>query len=83
MLVLFSVHCAVGINKVYGRDICICHYKACLYAGVKICGTNAEALASQVWTGLTGFKLFYNQINKFNSKIVKTYGTIDYLKHVE
>ncbi|XP_040001607.1 glutamine synthetase-like [Xiphias gladius] len=41
------VSCAVGINKVYGRDISICHYRACLYAGVKIGGTNAEALASQ------------------------------------
>uniref|UniRef100_A0A8C4IZ02 Glutamine synthetase n=1 Tax=Dicentrarchus labrax TaxID=13489 RepID=A0A8C4IZ02_DICLA len=41
------VNCAVGINQVYGRDICICHYKACLYAGVKICGTNAESLPSQ------------------------------------
>ncbi|XP_033479645.2 glutamine synthetase-like [Epinephelus lanceolatus] len=40
-------HCAVGINKAYGRDICICHCRACLYAGVKICGTNAETLASQ------------------------------------
>ncbi|XP_039661436.1 glutamine synthetase-like [Perca fluviatilis] len=40
-------NCAVGIDRVYGRDICICHYKACLYAGVRICGTNAEALASQ------------------------------------
>ncbi|XP_044047058.1 glutamine synthetase-like [Siniperca chuatsi] len=38
-----GAHCAVGIDKVYGRDICICHYKACLYAGVKICGTNAES----------------------------------------
>ncbi|KAG7241285.1 hypothetical protein INR49_025803 [Caranx melampygus] len=38
---------AVGINKVYGRDICTCHYRACLYAGVKICGTNAEELPSQ------------------------------------
>ncbi|XP_070771494.1 glutamine synthetase-like [Enoplosus armatus] len=42
-----GVNCAVGINKVFGRDICICHYRACLYAGVKICGTNAESLASQ------------------------------------
>ncbi|XP_067434317.1 glutamine synthetase-like [Thunnus thynnus] len=46
-IVLFSGSCAVGINKVYGRDISICHYKACLYAGVKICGTNAESLPSQ------------------------------------
>lgn len=59
-----SVSCAVGINKVYGRDICICHYRACLYAGVMICGTNAEALASQVWAGcLTGFP------TKFTPKI--------------
>lgn len=54
VLVSVSVDCAVGINKVHGRDISICHYKACLYAGVKICGTNAESLASQVCTdGLT------------------------------
>ncbi|CAK6972208.1 glutamine synthetase-like [Scomber scombrus] len=41
------VSCGVGIDKVFGRDISICHYKACLYAGVKICGTNAESLPSQ------------------------------------
>ncbi|XP_071360543.1 glutamine synthetase-like [Trachinotus anak] len=44
---LTAVSCAVGINKVYGRDISISHYRACLYAGVKIDGTNAEQLASQ------------------------------------
>lgn len=32
----------------YGRDIVESHYKACLYAGVKICGTNAEVMPSQV-----------------------------------
>uniref|UniRef100_A0A673CK77 Glutamine synthetase n=1 Tax=Sphaeramia orbicularis TaxID=375764 RepID=A0A673CK77_9TELE len=42
-----DVSCAVGLNEVHGRDICICHYKACLYTGVKINGTNAEALSSQ------------------------------------
>ncbi|XP_074486210.1 glutamine synthetase-like [Sebastes fasciatus] len=42
-----TAHCAVGINKAYGRDIVICHYRACLYAGVKICGTNGELLPSQ------------------------------------
>ncbi|KAK0130649.1 Glutamine synthetase [Merluccius polli] len=31
-------YCAVGADNVYGRDIVECHYKACLYAGVKICG---------------------------------------------
>ncbi|CAL8279490.1 unnamed protein product [Merluccius merluccius] len=45
-------HCGVGADNVYGRDIMECHYKACLYAGVKICGTNAETMPSQgssVW----------------------------------
>ncbi|XP_039599280.1 glutamine synthetase-like isoform X2 [Polypterus senegalus] len=39
--------CSVGTNKSYGRDIAECHYKACLYAGVKITGTNAETMPSQ------------------------------------
>lgn len=38
---------AVGLNKAYGRDICMSHYKACLYAGLEICGTTAEAVPSQ------------------------------------
>ncbi|XP_029989256.1 glutamine synthetase-like [Sphaeramia orbicularis] len=42
-----SLSCAVGLNKVRGRDICISHYKACLYAGVKIDGSNAEGLPAQ------------------------------------
>ncbi|XP_040298407.1 glutamine synthetase-like [Bufo bufo] len=40
-------YCGVGADKAYGRDIAESHYKACLYAGVKICGTNAEAVPSQ------------------------------------
>ncbi|CAB3360531.1 Hypothetical predicted protein [Cloeon dipterum] len=40
-------YCGVGTNKVFGRDIVEAHYKACLYAGVKICGTNAEVMPSQ------------------------------------
>ncbi|XP_039631675.1 glutamine synthetase-like [Polypterus senegalus] len=40
-------YCGVGADKVYGRDIVECHYKACLYAGVKIAGTNAEVMPSQ------------------------------------
>ncbi|KAG7487160.1 glutamine synthetase-like [Solea senegalensis] len=42
-----GVSCAVGSDNVYGRDISICHYRACLYAGVKIGGTNSETLGSQ------------------------------------
>ncbi|XP_072014968.1 glutamine synthetase-like [Amphiura filiformis] len=35
-------YCGVGANKVYGRDIVEAHYRACLHAGIKIAGTNAE-----------------------------------------
>jgi glutamine synthetase len=41
-------YCGVGADNAYGRDIMECHYKACLYSGVKICGTNAEVMPSQV-----------------------------------
>ena len=40
-------YCGVGADRVFGRDIVEAHYKACLNAGVKICGTNAEVLPSQ------------------------------------
>jgi len=40
-------YCGVGAGKVYCRDIVEAHYKACLYAGVKISGTNAEVMPAQ------------------------------------
>lgn len=40
-------YCGVGANKVYGRDIVEAHYRACLYAGVKIAGSNAEVMPGQ------------------------------------
>ncbi|TRY88573.1 hypothetical protein DNTS_034547, partial [Danionella cerebrum] len=40
-------YCGVGADKAFGRDIVECHFKACLYAGVKITGTNAEVMPSQ------------------------------------
>lgn len=40
-------YCAVGADLVYGRDILESHYRACLYAGVKISGTNGEVMPSQ------------------------------------
>ncbi|XP_047661863.1 glutamine synthetase-like [Tachysurus fulvidraco] len=40
-------YCGVGADRAYGRDIVECHYKACIYAGIKICGTNAEEMPSQ------------------------------------
>uniref|UniRef100_A0A8C2M5W5 Glutamine synthetase n=1 Tax=Cricetulus griseus TaxID=10029 RepID=A0A8C2M5W5_CRIGR len=41
-------YCGVGADKAYGRDIVEAHYRACLYAGVKITGTNAEVMPAQV-----------------------------------
>ena len=32
----------VFLLQVYGRDIVEAHYRACLYAGIRISGTNAE-----------------------------------------
>lgn len=40
-------YCGVGANKVYGRDVVEAHYKACLYSGVNIAGTNAEVMPAQ------------------------------------
>jgi len=40
-------YCAVGADKVFGRDVLEAHYRACLYAGVKIAGTNAEVMPAQ------------------------------------
>lgn len=40
-------YCAVGADKIAGRDICNAHYKACLYAGLNISGINGEVMPSQ------------------------------------
>ncbi|CAF1177393.1 unnamed protein product, partial [Didymodactylos carnosus] len=40
-------YCGVGACQAYGREIVDSHYKACLYAGLEIGGTNAEVMASQ------------------------------------
>ncbi|CAL8092909.1 unnamed protein product [Calicophoron daubneyi] len=40
-------YCSVGTGKALGRDVIEAHYRACLYAGVKIGGTNAEVMPSQ------------------------------------
>lgn len=40
-------YCAVGTGNVYCRDIVEAHYRACLFAGIKISGINAEVLPSQ------------------------------------
>ena len=33
-------YCGVGAGKVFGRDIVEAHYRACLYAGIRISGQN-------------------------------------------
>ncbi|KAG5676310.1 hypothetical protein PVAND_006157 [Polypedilum vanderplanki] len=40
-------YCGVGADKVIARDVVDAHYRACLYAGIKICGTNAEVMPAQ------------------------------------
>lgn len=40
-------YCGVGAGRVFGRDVVEAHYRACLYSGVEICGSNAEVMPSQ------------------------------------
>jgi glutamine synthetase len=40
-------YCSVGASQALGRDIEEAHYKACLYAGINIGGTNAEVMPAQ------------------------------------
>ena len=40
-------YCSVGANNCFGRIIADAHYRACLYAGIKVSGTNAEVMPGQ------------------------------------
>jgi glutamine synthetase len=40
-------YCSVGGDRCFGRKIADQHLQACIYAGIEICGTNAEVTASQ------------------------------------
>jgi len=40
-------YCGVGYDKAFGRSLVETHYRACLYAGVKISGVNAEVMPGQ------------------------------------
>ena len=40
-------YCSVGANHCFGRAIMDAHYKTCLYAGIKISGSNAEVMPGQ------------------------------------
>ena len=40
-------YCGAGADRSYGRAISEAHYKACLFAGLEIGGTNAEVMPGQ------------------------------------
>jgi glutamine synthetase len=40
-------YCGAGADRSFGRAICDAHYKACLFAGLEISGTNAEVMPGQ------------------------------------
>merc|ERR1719487_81776 len=40
-------YCSVGFENAYGRAIIEAHLKACVFAGVKIAGTNGEVMPGQ------------------------------------
>lgn len=40
-------YCGIGGDRIFGRPIVNEHLKLCLEAGIEICGTNAEVMASQ------------------------------------
>lgn len=40
-------YCGAGADRSFGRSISEAHYKACLYAGIAISGTNAEVMPGQ------------------------------------
>jgi glutamine synthetase len=40
-------YCSIGANNNFGRPVVEAHYRACLYAGVKIAGINAEVMPGQ------------------------------------
>lgn len=40
-------YCGVAGSKMFGRDVVDAHYKACVYAGLKISGINAEVAPGQ------------------------------------
>jgi len=40
-------YCSVGTENAFGRRIVEAHYRACVYAGIKISGINAEVMPAQ------------------------------------
>mmetsp|Transcript_15110 Transcript_15110/g.10974 ORF Transcript_15110/g.10974 Transcript_15110/m.10974 type:complete len:102 (-) Transcript_15110:475-780(-) len=40
-------YCSIGANNCYGRAVMDAHYRACLFADLRISGTNAEVMPGQ------------------------------------
>jgi len=40
-------YCSAGAENAFGRRVIEAHYRACLYAGLKVAGCNAEVMAGQ------------------------------------
>jgi len=40
-------YCGVGSDRVYARDVVESHYRALMYAGIEVSGTNAEVMPAQ------------------------------------
>jgi glutamine synthetase len=40
-------YCSVGGDRTFGRELTLKHLEYCLKAGLKVCGTNGEVMASQ------------------------------------
>lgn len=55
-------YCSIGYENAFGRHIMEAHYKACLFAGITISGTNGEVMPGQweyqVRTRRSGCRLF-------------------------
>ena len=43
----FGYYCGVGADEIFGREIVEAHSDACIVAGLKIAGTNAEVMPAQ------------------------------------
>lgn len=44
---IFRYYCAVGDSRSVGRALAESHLRACIKAGLKVCGMNGEASAGQ------------------------------------
>jgi len=56
-IVIGPYYCGVGADRVFGRDVLEAHYRACLYAGINISGTNGEVMPAQ-WEFQVGYLNF-------------------------